>query len=250
MRLKDKVAIVTGAARGIGRAIALGYAREGASVVINDFRSAEQAVELAREIESFGGRAATVDADVSDLSSHERIVAAAIDRFGRLDILVNNAGVEYRAPFLEATPENFDRTLAVNLRAPYFLSQLAAKRMAERGGGRIILIESTHNTVPLRNASTYNVSKGGLQMLMKSLALELARHRINVNGLAPGAILTDINREVLQDPAHRDRVLAKIPLGRIGDPRDIVGAAIFLASSDSDYVTGATLYVDGGLLLQ
>lgn len=250
MRLKDHVAIVTGAARGIGRAITRGLAREGANVVACDVRGGEDADTLLREVDGFGGRAVFVEADVSDLNGHDHIVAFALESFSRLNILVNNAGVEFRQPFLEASPEKWERIIGVNLRGAYFLSQKAAREMIKFGGGKIINITSTHDTVPLRNASIYSTGKGGMAMMMKSLALELAEHKINVNAIAPGAILTEMNREVLSDPTYARLVTDKIPLRRIGDAEDIVGAAVFLASVDSDYVTGTTLYVDGGLLLQ
>lgn len=248
MRLKDRIAIVTGAARGIGEAIALGYAREGAIVLVNDLR-AEDASVVARRITESGGRAVAAAGDIRELEAPVRLVASAVEQFGRLDILVNNAGVEFREPFLDTRPETFDRTLAINLRAPYFLSQHAALAMMRTGGGRIINISSVHDHHPLRNRSAYAVSKGGLAMLTKALAFELAEHRINVNAIAPGAILTDMNRESLSVPDNLRRCLDKIPSSRLGDVRDIVGAAVFLASSESDYVTGATLYVDGGMLL-
>jgi len=250
MRLKDKVAIVTGAARGIGRAIALGFAGEGAIVVVNDCRSDGQAEEVVQKIRASGGKGSFVQADVCELSQHEQLVSAAVHEFGGLDILVNNAGVEFREPFLESKPETWERTLAVNLKGAYFLSQKAAKVMSRSGKGRIINIASVHADVPLQERSIYSISKSGMAMLAKSLALELAKQGITVNAIAPGAILTAMNRESLADASRRTKLLERIPLGRIGEPEDIVGAAVFLASSESDYVTGTTIYVDGGLLLQ
>lgn len=249
MRLTDRVAIVTGAARGIGRAIALGMAREGAAIVVNDVRPDDSAADVARTIRASGGRAVAVRADVRDLEEHDRLVSAAVEEFGRLDTLVNNAGVEFREPFLRTTPETWERTLAVNLRAPYFLSQKAAGVMAAAGGGRIINISSVHEHHPLRDRSAYAISKGGLAMLTKSLAFELAEHGVTVNAIAPGAILTDLNRESLSVPDNLRRCLDKVALKRLGDAEDVVGAAVFLASPESGYVTGATLYIDGGMLL-
>jgi len=248
MRLRDRVAIVTGGARGIGQAIALGFAREGAAVVVNDCRTDGQAREVVQSICSSGGRAIFVQADISDLSQHERLVTTTLEEFSRLDILVNNAGVEFREPFLQAQPEGWDRTLAVNLKGAYFLSQTAARTMM-RSGGRIINIASVHDTVPLRDRSMYSISKAGMAMLVKSLALELAEHQITVNAIAPGAIFTDMNRKALSDEGRRAKLLERIPLRRIGQPEDIVGAAVFLASAESDYVTGVTIHVDGGFLL-
>ncbi len=249
MRLKDRVAIVTGASRGIGEAIAIGLAREGAAVVVDDARGDGSEAEVAHRICASSGRALAVPADIRDLEEQDRLVSSAVEHFGRLDVLVNNAGVQFREPFLQTRPETWDQTLAVNLRAPYFLSQKAALVMIRFGGGRIVNISSVHEHHPLRDRSAYAVSKGGLAMLTKSLAFELAEHGINVNAIAPGAILTDMNRESLSVPDNLRRCLDKIALQRIGDVDDIVGAAVFLASSESGYVTGATLYVDGGMLL-
>lgn len=249
MRLSGRVAIVTGAGRGIGSAIAKGLAAEGAAVVVNFSRSAAEAGEVERQIAAAGGKAATVQADIKDLASHERLVSAALERFGRLDILVNNAGIEFRQPFLDTTPENWDETFAVNLKGAYFLSQRAARAMMYHGGGKILNISSIHDEAPIRNLSVYSITKGGMKMLTKSLAFELAEHRINVNSLSPGAILTDINREALSDTAYRARLVENIPWKRIGDVQDVAGAAVFLCSSESDYITGATLYVDGGIRL-
>lgn len=248
MRLKDRVAIVTGSARGIGQAIALGLAREGAAVVVNDL-SPEAAAATARDICGTGGRALAAPADIRDLAQHERLLSSAIERFGRIDVLVNNAGVEFREPFLETLPDTWDQTLAVNLRAPYFLSQKVAAAMTRSGGGTIINITSVHDHHPLRDRSAYAISKGGLSMLTKSLAFELAEHGITVNAIAPGAILTDMNRESLAVPENHRRCMEKIALKRIGGVEDVVGAAVFLASPESAYITGATLYVDGGMLL-
>ncbi len=251
MRLKNQVAIVTGAGRGIGVALAKGFAREGAAVVVNYLRSAAAAGRVVSEIAAAGGRAMAVQADVQNLAEHDRLIQAALEHFGGLNILVNNAGLEYREGFLTTTEEQFDHTLGVNLKGVYFLSQKAARVMVQaKKGGKIINISSCHDTVPLNLRSAYGVSKGGLAMLTRSLALELAEHKINVNGLSPGAILTEMNSPALSVHEVRSRLLARIPWNRLGDPEDCVGAAVFLASAESDYVTGATLYVDGGLLLR
>jgi glucose 1-dehydrogenase len=251
MKLKNQVAIITGAGRGIGAALAKGFAREGAAVVVNYSRSATEAKKVVTDIQAAGGRAVAVKADVSNLSDHDRLITAALEQFGALNILVNNAGIEFREPFLSTTEEQFDQTLAVNLKGVYFLSQKAARAMDRaRQGGKIINISSCHDTVPLNLRSAYGISKGGLAMLTKSLALELADHKINVNGLSPGAILTEMNSDHLAKPDVLARLLARIPWNRLGEGEDCVGAAVFLASADSDYVTGATLYVDGGLLLR
>lgn len=249
--LTGRVAVVTGASRGIGRVIALGLARAGASVVVNyHAANREAATEVVGQIKSAGGRAMEAQADVSDLAQHERLVAAACDCFGRLDILVNNAAITARQPFLEATPEAWDETVGVNLKGIYFLSQAVARPMVAQRSGKIINISSVHDARPMANNSIYNITKAGLAMLTKSLALELAEHGVQVNCLSPGAILTDETRERLADPEYRARVLAKIPARRVGDPEDVLGAVLLLASDASNYVNGATLYVDGGMLLQ
>ncbi len=238
--LTDRVAIVTGGARGIGRAIAEGLARAGARIVLADV--SWDGVDP--------GGAVAVDADVADLSQHGRIVGAALETFGRIDILVNNAGIGPRTMFLDATEDAWDRTFGVNLKAAYFLSQVAARHMLERRSGKIINLSSVHDSQPMTRNSIYCITKAGVAMLTKSLALELAEHNIQVNAISPGAIRTDINREVLADPDYHAKVLTKIPARRIGEPEELAGAALLLASSASDYITGTTLCVDGGMLLQ
>jgi len=249
--LTGRVAIVTGASRGIGRALAFGLARAGAAVVVN-YHAANRgaAVDVVGQIKSVGGRAMEVQADVGDLAQHAQLVAAACDGFGRLDILVNNAAVTSRQPFLEATPQAWDETVNVNLKGIYFLAQAAARPMVAQGSGKIINISSVHDVRPMASNSVYNITKAGLAMLTKSLALELAERGIQVNALSPGAILTDETRDRLADPEYRAKVLAKIPARRVGDPEDVVGAVLLLASDASNYVNGSTLYVDGGMLLK
>ncbi len=245
------VAIVTGAGRGIGSAIALAYARQGARVVVNYSRSEVAAQELVAQIQSEGFCAIPMKADIDDLCQHQALIEAALDNFGRLDILVNNAAASARESFLEARPETWDLLFNVNLRGPYFLSKLAAQSMVNGScGGKIINISSVHDIEPAVNCSAYCITKAGLLMLTKALALELASHHINVNAISPGAIHTDINRVVLASPAYRKSVLERIPCQRIGGVDDVAGAAVFLASAASDYITGTTIYVDGGMLLK
>jgi glucose 1-dehydrogenase len=249
MRLKGKVAVVTGAGRGIGRAIAIGYAREGASVVVNYSRSAEEAEDAVRLIRSDGGSAVAVRADISRTADQDALLEATLNEFGALDILVNNAGIEYNEPVLDAKEETWEHTIGVNLKGAYFLSSKAAAIMRAAGGGKIINISSVHDVQPLRDRAIYSITKGGLLMMTKSLALELAEYNIQVNAISPGAILTDMNRKHLTDPPRRARLLDRIPARKIGEPEDLIGAAVFLASRDSDYATGTTIYVDGGLIL-
>lgn len=248
MRLTGKVAIVTGAGGGIGRAIAIGYAREGAAVVVDD-RLPDAAETTVNRIRAAGGKAVAVSVDVSNLNAHDALIATALNEFGTLNILVNNAGVEFHEPVLKASPDIWEETLGVNLKGAYFLSCKAAPVMTRFGGGKIIHISSVHDVEPLRDRAIYSISKAGVLMLVKSLALELAELKIHVNAISPGAILTDMNRVGLSDPLEFAKLLELIPIKRIGKPEDIVGAAVFLACSESDYVTGTTIYVDGGLLL-
>jgi glucose 1-dehydrogenase len=245
MRLGRKVAIVTGGARGIGAAIVKRFAEEGATVVALDCAAPENWEDFK------GHRHATeairVQADVAETEAHARVVAETLERFGRIDILVNNAGLQIREPFLQARRESWDRIFDVNLKAPYFLAQRAALHM--QSGGRIINIASVHDEIPHRNNSIYCLSKAGMKMLTKSLALELAEKGIRVNAISPGAIETGINKDVLSDESFRQRLVEHIPAGRVGSPGEIAGLAVYLASDESDYVTGSTFYVDGGLLL-
>jgi glucose 1-dehydrogenase len=248
VRLQGKSAIVTGAGGGIGRAIALAYAREGAAVAVND-RCRETAQETVGEIRSKGGKAISICGDVSIVSEHHDLITATLKEFGSLHILVNNAGIEIHEPVLQATLETWDSVIGTNLRGPYFLSCKAAAIMARSGGGAIIHVSSVHDLEPIRERSVYSISKSGTLMLVKSLALELAELNIRVNAISPGAILTNMNRTGLSDPHEMSKLLARIAMKRIGIPEDIAGAAVFLASPESDYVTGTTIYVDGGFLL-
>lgn len=240
---------MTGAGRGIGRTLAAGLAREGAAVVVNYSRSAEGAHEAVKSIRDAGGKALAVCADVSKVAEHDLLIDAAVREFGGLDILVNNAGIEFNEAVLDSREETWDKTVDVNLKGAYFLSCKAAAVMAGSGGGKIINVSSVHDVQPLRNRAIYSVTKGGMLMMTKSLALELADKNVQVNSLSPGAILTDMNRKHLTEPERRARMIDRIPMHRIGEPEDLIGAAVFLASSDSDYVTGTTIYVDGGLIL-
>lgn len=249
MKLKDRVAIVTGAGRGIGAAIAKAYAREGAAVIVNYSASAQAAAGVVRSIEAAGGRAVAAQADAGDTASHESLVQSALGHFGRLDILVNNAAIDRRVPILDATPEQWDAVFKVNLRGPYFLAQRAAKEMIKTGGGAVLNISSVHDEQAHRNNSIYTITKGGMKLMTRCMALEWAPLGIRVNSLSPGAILTDINRAVLADEAYKQKVLEKIPLGRIGSVEELTAAALLLVSSEGSYITGSTFYIDGGLLL-
>lgn len=247
--LEGKTAVVTGASRGIGRAIALALAGEGARVVVNYVRNRAAADEVVALIREAGGKATPVQGDVSDRAAHAHILDEAIRAFGRLDILVNNAGMSKRQPFLEVDAEAFDYALGVNFTGPFFLTQAAGRLMAAQGHGKIINISSVHDAQPMRLNSAYCAAKSALVMMTKCAALELAADGVQVNCVSPGAILTDENRPRLEDPAYLAQVLAKIPSGRVGSVDDIAGAVLLLASPASAYITGAVLYVDGGMLL-
>jgi glucose 1-dehydrogenase len=249
MRLKDKVVLVTGAGQGIGRGIALRSAQEGARVIIADLLDDADSRHTLALVEEAGGEGCVLAADVANVDAVRRLVAEGASRMGHIDILVNNAGIELCAPFADVAEADYDRVLDVNLKGAFFTAQAFVRHRREAGpGGRIINISSVHEQLPFPNFASYSASKGGMMMLMRNLAVELAPMGITVNNVAPGAIRTPINAPVLDDPALLEPLLANIPLKRLGTPRDVAGAVVFLASADADYITGSTVYVDGGLL--
>lgn len=250
-RLQNKVALVTGATSGIGKAIAERFAAEGAHVAIN-YRdhgdNRQRAEEMLRDFPQSGMPA---PGDVSKREDVEKMVGGVNKTFGKLDIVVNNAGIEIEKPFLEITDDDWHRVIGVNLYGPFLVSQAAARLMVLRGaGGKIVNISSVHEDVPFPNYSVYCASKGGLRMLMRNLAIELAPHKINVNNIAPGAIATPINERTLTDPEAKRNAISEIPWGRFGRPDEVASVAVFLAGDESDYVTGSTYYIDGGLIQQ
>lgn len=248
MRLEDKVAIVTGAARGNGRAIALGFAQEGAHLVIADI-DRETAQATAREIQDLDRKALALYVDVADKRSVAEMVERAYGEFGKVDILVNNAGVIGRDPFLEVTEEEWDRVLDINLKGSFLCGQAVAKRMVETESGGVIINISTIMTE--RTTATtvpYCASKGGVSTLTKGMAVALAPHNIRVAAIAPCIVWTDMSDALLSQPSVREAILNKIPLKRIAKPQALVGAAVFLASDEANYVTGSTIFVDGGML--
>jgi glucose 1-dehydrogenase len=251
MRLKDKVALVTGASSGIGQAIAMRFAAEGACVAINyrpnSPKDAESAQAMAAEI---GAAAVAVEADVSKREDVERAVTQTLEKFGRLDIAVNNAGIEIKKPFLEVSDDEWNRVISVNLFGSYVVSQVAARQMVKQGGGKLIYVSSVHEDIPFPGYTAYCASKGGIRMMMRNLAMELAPYKINVNNIAPGAIATPINQSVLSDPESLKNAITEIPWGRFGRPEEVASVAVFLASDEAEYVTGSTYYVDGGLTQQ
>ncbi len=248
MRLQDKIALITGSSQGIGRGIAERFAQEGADVVINFVGNADRAQETLNAVEATGRRGLLVAADVSQVSEIKRLFATALEHFGRLDILVNNAGIEKHAPFQEVTEEDYDKVMNVNFKGAFFAAQAMAQHLlATKRRGKIVNVSSVHEDLPFPNFTAYCASKGALKMMTRNLSVELGSFGINVNNIAPGAIETPINTKLLNDPAKLKALLSQIPLGRLGQPGDVAGLAVFLASDESDYVTGSTFFVDGGL---
>lgn len=246
MKLANKIALVTGGSRSIGRAIALGFAREGADVAVNYVSNAAEAQRTVRDIEALGRQALAVKADTSNRKAVEAMVDEICERFGRIDILVNNAGVQKRVFFLDLEETDWDWMLGVNLKGYFLVGQAVAARMKNSRQGAIINISSEAAGFPAPRMTAYCVSKAGVAMLTKCMALELAQYGIRVNALAPGLTRTDLNRKDLEDEDFLKMRVARIPLGRVMDPENLVGAALFLASSDSEMATGTTLQVDGG----
>ena len=249
MRLEGKKALVTGSDQGIGQAIAIEFAREGADVAVN-YRANRAGAEQTRDaIEKIGRRAAVVQADVGVPTETQKLVGQSIEALGSLDILVNNAGIEKRAAFLEVTESDYRTVVEVNMTGPFFLSQAFARHLVERHRtGKIVNISSVHEELPFPHFTPYCMAKGGLKMMMRNLAIELGSCGITVNNIAPGAIETPINRKLLSDPQALAALQSNIPLHRLGKPPDVAHVAVFLASAEADYITGATIVVDGGLL--
>lgn len=249
MRLKDKVAIITGASSGIGTGVAERFAKEGAHVAVNYRQRPGNKEKVDAILERLETPGIGVEADVSKRADVERMVAEVVEKFGRIDILISNAGYEIKTPFLEVPDDQWEGQIGVNLYGSFVSAQCCARQMVKQGGGgKIVFMSSIHEDVPFAGYTPYCVSKGGMRMLMRNVALELAPHRINCNNIAPGAIATPINKDTLNNPATVQQALAEIPWGRFGTPEDVAGLAVFLASDDSDYVTGSTYYMDGGMV--
>jgi glucose 1-dehydrogenase len=248
-RLAGKVAIVTGSGSGIGQSIAIRYASEGATVVVDYRNHPEQANDTKTKCEAAGGKAITVQADVSILADTQRLIDQTYTQLGRADILVNNAGIEIKAPFWEVTEKDYDAVLNVNLKGAFFLTQAFVQRLiSAKLPGRVINISSVHEDMVFPHFSTYCASKGAIRMLMRDLAVELGPYNITVNNIAPGAVSTPINTNLMADKPELNALLANIPLGRMATPEEIAGLALFLASDDGAYCTGSTFIIDGGLI--
>jgi len=249
MRVKDRVAVVTGAASGIGRAIALGLAREGAHVAIMDVNG-ELALKTADEIRGLRRQAEVYPGSVSDQTFVGSAVDRIAERFGAIDILINSAGVISSTPFLELPGADLRRIFEINVFGLVYVSQAVGKIMVARStGGAILNVSSLNGEAPLYNVAHYTASKAAVSMFTRSMALELAPYRIRVNEIRPASIETELTRKAMQDPENRRMRIETIPLGRIGQPEDMVGAAVFLCSDEASWITGASLLTDGGLSL-
>ena len=247
MNLKNKVAIVTGSRRGIGKAIALALAKAGANIVVSDI-NLDDCNKLVEEIKAINGNALAVKTDVSNPEDVSQMINLTTEKFGKVDILVNNAGIYMQKSLTDVTEQDFDRTLDINLKGVFLCSKAVVPEMIKQGKGKIINIASIAGQVGFANSSAYCASKGAIINITRELALELAQYKINVNAIGPGVIETDMTKDLLEDKATKETLLANIPLSRIGKPEDIANAALFLASDNSDYITGITLFVDGGWL--
>jgi len=248
LRLAGKAAAITGGDQGIGRAIAERLSADGADVALCYRSNQAGAQEVVAGITQLGRRAAAIQCDVGKIADGQRFITSAVERLGKVDILINNAGLERRADFWEVTEADYDAVLNVNLKGLFFLTQAFVRhRMAVKSGGKVINISSVHEELPFPHFASYCASKGGVKMLSRNLSIELAPLGITINSIAPGAIETPINKNLLNDPAKLNALLQNIPLRRLGQPGDVASLASFLASDESSYITGTTLFVDGGL---
>jgi glucose 1-dehydrogenase len=249
MALKDKVAIVTGGNTGIGKAIVLELARQGAKIVIDYVVDPAATEALEQQIAKLGSQSIGVEADVSKVDDLQKLVNAAVSQFGRLDIMVNNAGIETRTSVLDTTEAQYDKVMDVNLKSAFFGTQIAAKQMIKQGGGgRIINITSVHEDWPMPGNTAYCLAKGGMRMLTRTAGLELASHNILIVGVGPGAVATPINLSTMNDPAKLARLDAAIPLGRMARPEEIANVVGFLAGDGASYLTATTVFADGGIM--
>ena len=248
MQLDQKVAIVTGSDSGIGRAIAIQFAQEGATVVINYAHAQDKAEQVREIIEQNNGKALVIQADVSQYQQAMGLIQQTVEHFNRLDIMVNNAGMEIHNAFLDVTEEQWDRVLSVDLKGTFFCAQAAAREMVKRKtAGRIINISSVHEDLAMPQNAPYCCAKGGIRMMTRTICLELAPYNITVNNIAPGAIDTPIEADVKADPEKMAALLKEIPQHRMGQPEEVAKLALFLASDAAAYVTGSTYIIDGGL---
>jgi glucose 1-dehydrogenase len=249
MTLTGKVAIVTGGNTGIGRAVVLALAAEGATLVIDYIANEDAEHEVERQVAALGDKVVGVKADVSKVEDLTTLVTTAVSTFGRLDIMVNNAGVETRTSVLDTTEEQYTKVLDINLKSAFFGTQLAAKQMiAQGGGGRIINMTSVHEDWPMPGNTAYCLSKGGMRMLTRTAGVELAPHGILVVGVGPGAVNTPINAATVADPVQLAKLNSSIPLGRVAEPEEIASVVAFLAGDGASYITATTIFTDGGIM--
>src|SRR5499426_4082169 len=249
MALKGKIAIVTGGNSGIGRAIALALARQGANIVIDYVAHPEATEELEKQLAALGDKSIGVDADVSRVADLEKLIGAAVTAFGRIDIMVNNAGVETRTSVLDTTEGQYDKVMQINLKSAFFGTQIAARQMIKQGGGgRIINVTSVHEDWPMPGNTAYCLSKGGMRMLTRTAGVELAPHNILVVGVGPGAVATPINLSTMNDPVLMKKLDSAIPQGRMAKPEEIATVVAFLAGDGASYITATTIFADGGIM--
>jgi glucose 1-dehydrogenase len=249
MNLKNKVAVVTGGNSGIGMAIVLELAKQGASIVIDYVSHPEATEALEKQVAALGDQAIGVDADVSKVADLQKLINAAVEKFGRVDVMVNNAGVETRTSVLNTTEQQYEKVLAINLKSAFFGTQLAAQQMIKQGGGgRIINITSVHEDWPMPGNTAYCLSKGGMRMLTRTAGVELAPHNILVVGVGPGAVATPINLSTMKDPALMKKLDDAIPLRRMAKPEEIASVVAFLAGDGASYMTATTIFADGGIM--
>jgi len=255
--LEGQTAIVTGASKGLGKGIAKGFAEAGADVVINYFSDKEGAEETAHSVEAAGQKALVFHADTSEEAHIQGMFKACISEFGKVDICVPNSGMQLNAPLIDMTLQQWKRVIDVNLTGQFLCAREAVRAFINQGinrqisysAGKIIFMSSVHDIIPWEGHVNYAASKGGVMMLMKSIAQELAHKKIRANSVSPGAIRTPMNLEVLSTPEAYEDLLKLMPSGRIGEPEDVSRAVVWLASDDSDYVNGSTIYIDGGMTL-
>lgn len=246
LKLKGKVAIVTGSSKGLGRAIAIGLAKEGAKVLINYNSSEDQARKVVQEIESIGSSAYAYKANTSVKEEVDRMVSSVEQTWGTIDILVNNAGIMYNTPFLEIPEDEWDHLMNTNVKGYFLCGQAVGKVMKKQQKGKIINISSTRQVQAWPGNAHYCTSKGAIYMMTRAMAVELAPFGIQVNSIAPGTFITDLNRKNFSDQETREARIRSIPVGRLGEPEELVGAAVLLASDDSSFINGASIMIDGG----
>ncbi len=249
MTLHGKVAIVTGGNTGIGRAVVLALAQEGADIVIDYIANEDAELSVEAAVRGLGDKVVGVKADVSKVADLETLVGTAVKTFGRLDIMVNNAGIETRTSILDTTEEQYAKVLDINLKSAFFGTQLAAKQMIAQGdGGRIINMTSVHEDWPMPGNTAYCLSKGGMRMLTRTAGVELAPHDVLVVGVGPGAVDTPINKATVADPAALATLDNAIPIGRLAEPEEIASLVAFLAGPGASYITATTIFADGGIM--